>query len=211
MVTIGGGILEAAPFLRAPGPIGCGAARGSPVGYDCQEMSARTDAELVARAAAGDAESLGELFDRHAGRMKSLALRIVRNPEEAEDVVQEVFVQAWRQAGRFDPTRGNVLAWLSIVTRSRSLDRWRRRATRRETAVADAHELEAPRGAAGDPSAWAASSALSELPADQRGPLELAYWEGLSQSEIAGRLGLPLGTVKTRMRTGLKRLREALE
>jgi RNA polymerase sigma-70 factor, ECF subfamily len=126
-------------------------------------------------------------------------------------VVQEVFVQAWQQASRFDATRGNVLAWLSIMTRSRSLDRFRRRATRRETAVADAQELEAPRTAPGDPSAWAAKTALSDLPADQRGPLELAYWEGLSQAEIAERLGLPLGTIKTRMRTGLKRLREALE
>lgn len=173
-------------------------------------MSPLTDAELVAGAAAGNAERLGELFDRHAGRMKSLALRIVRSPEEAEDVVQEVFIQAWRQASRFDAARGNVLAWLSIMTRSRSLDRWRRRSTRRETAVSDAHELEAPGEADRDPSAWAARTALSDLPADQRGPLELAYWEGLSQSEIAARLGVPLGTIKTRMRIGLKRLREAL-
>ena len=173
-------------------------------------MKMLSDAELVVRAAAGNAECLGELFDRHAGRVKSLALRIVRNPEEAEDVVQEVFVQAWRQAGRFDATRGNVLAWLSIMARSRSLDRWRRLATRRETAVGEAHQLEAPRPAGDTPSAWAARSALSDLPADQRGPLELAYWEGLSQSEIAERLGLPLGTIKTRMRIGLRRLREAL-
>lgn len=173
-------------------------------------MNTLRDAELVARAAAGDAESLGELFDRHAGRVKSLALRIVRSPEEAEDVVQEVFVQAWRQAERFDADRGNVLAWLSMMARSRSLDHWRRRATRRETGVTDAHELEAPRTTAAGPRAWAVRSALSDLPADQRGPLELAYWEGLSQSEISERLGLPLGTIKTRMRNGLKRLREAL-
>lgn len=173
-------------------------------------MKTLTDAELVVQAAAGDSACLGELFDRHAGRMKSLALRIVRNPEEAEDVVQEVFVQAWRQAGRFDANRGKVLAWLSIMTRSRSLDRWRRRSTRRETAVADAHELEAPRPTENAAAAWAASSALAELPADQRVPLELAYWEGLSQTEIAERLGVPLGTIKTRMRIGLKRLREAL-
>ena len=135
-------------------------------------------------AAAGDAASLGELSDRHAGRMKSLALRIVRAPEEAEDVVQETFVQAWRQADRFD--------------------------ARRETAIAEAHELEA-RTATNDMSTWAAKGALSDLPRDQRELLELAYWQGLSQTEIAERLSLPLGTVKTRMRTGLKKLREMLE
>ncbi|MBK5254955.1 MAG: sigma-70 family RNA polymerase sigma factor [Vicinamibacteria bacterium] len=174
-------------------------------------MNSPSDSELVAQVAAGNAGGLAELFDRHAGRMKSLALRIVRTPEEAEDVVQEIFVQAWRQAGRFDSVRGTVLAWLSIMVRSRSLDHWRRRSTRRETGVSDAHELESPRTPGNDPRAWAAKSGLSDLPADLREPLELAYWEGFSQSEIADRLGLPLGTVKTRMRTGLKRLRKVLE
>ena len=210
---MGTSILVVAPFYVPGGPIGCldplvlGPFGSATIAGG---MKTLTDAELVARAAAGDAACLGELFDRHAGRMKSLAIRIVRNPEEAEDVVQEVFIQAWQQAARFDAKRGNVLAWLSIMTRSRSLDRWRRRSTRRETAVADAHELEAPRSTDDAPSAWAANSALAELPADQRVPLELAYWEGLSQSEIAERLGVPLGTIKTRMRIGLMRLREAL-
>lgn len=169
-----------------------------------------SDAELVARAAAGHADSIGELFDRHAGRMKSLALRILGTGDEAEDVVQEVFVQAWQQAGRFDVRRGNVLAWLSIMTRSRSLDRWRRRATRRESGVSEAHELEAPASAGNLAEGWAARTALADLPDDQRLLLELAYWEGLSQTEIATRLSLPLGTVKTRMRMGLKTLREKL-
>jgi RNA polymerase sigma-70 factor (ECF subfamily) len=173
-------------------------------------MSSPSDADLVKAAAAGDSASLGELFDRHAGRMKSLALRIVRAPEEAEDVVQEIFVQAWRQADRFDARRGTVLAWLSIMVRSRSLDRWRRKTTRRETAISEAHELEA-RTATDDMSTWAAKGALSDLPQDQRELLELAYWQGLSQAEIALRLKLPLGTVKTRMRTGLKTLRSMLE
>jgi RNA polymerase sigma-70 factor (ECF subfamily) len=173
-------------------------------------METKSDAELAAAAAAGNAESMGELFDRHAGRMKSLALRIVRSPDEAEDVVQEVFVQAFRQASRFDAARGNVLAWLSMMTRSRSLDRWRRRTTRRETVVSEAHEVEAPPAAGDDLAGFAVKSALSDLPVDQREPLELAYWDGMSQSEIAEHLRLPLGTIKTRMRTGLKRLREML-
>lgn len=173
-------------------------------------METVSDADLVARAVAGHADSIGELFDRHAGRMKSLALRILRAGEEADDVVQEVFVQAWQQAGRFDAQRGNVLAWLSIMTRSRALDRWRRRSTRRESGVSEAHELEAPGPAENVAEGWAARTALADLPQDQRLPLELAYWEGLSQTEIAARLGLPLGTVKTRMRMGLKTLRERL-
>jgi len=189
-------------------PPDCGRAA---LGYDwAKNMSSPSDADLVKAAAAGDTASLGVLFDRHAGRMKSLALRIVRAPEEAEDVVQEIFVQAWRQADRFDARRGTVLAWLSIMVRSRSLDRWRRKTTRRETAIADAHELES-RTATDEMSAWATKGALSELPQDQRELLELAYWQGLSQTEIAERLNLPLGTVKTRMRTGLKKLREVLE
>lgn len=181
------------------------------VGYDCaKDMKALSDADLVRGAAGGDAACIGELFDRHAGRMKSLALRIVRGPEEAEDVVQEIFVQAWRQAERFDARRGSVLAWLSIMVRSRSLDRWRRRTTRRETAISEAQAL-AEKARPDDASAWAARGALKDLPEEQREPLELAYWEGLSQTEIAERLGQPLGTIKTRMRSGLRKLREALE
>mgnify|MGYP000148819565 CR=1 FL=1 len=172
-------------------------------------MKAQSDADLVKGAALGDAACIGELFDRHAGRMKSLALRIVRAPEEAEDVVQEIFVQAFRQADRFDPRRGPVLAWLSIMVRSRSLDRWRRRNTRRETTITEAQELEA-QAPTPDLSAWAAKTALQALPKEQRDLLELAYWDGLSQSEIALRLKRPLGAVKTRMRTGLRALRDAL-
>lgn len=181
------------------------------MGYDyARNMNSPSDADLVRNAAGGDAACIGELFDRHAGRMKSLALRIVRVPEEAEDVVQEVFVQAWRQAERFDSRRGTVLAWLTIMVRSRSLDRWRRRTTRRETAITEAQAL-AEKAPPDEVFAWAAQGALQDLPADQREPLELAYWEGLSQTEIAERLQQPLGTIKTRMRSGLQKLREALE
>jgi len=103
-----------------------------------------------------------------------------------------------------------VLAWLSIMVRSRSLDRWRRKTTRREDSVTAAAELVASGNREGDPAAWATRTALSDLPAEQREPLELAYWEGLSPTEVALRLNLPLGTVKTRMRTGLRKLREVL-
>ena len=170
----------------------------------------RMDAEgtrLIRRLAKGDATALGEFFDRYAGRALGLALRIVRNRTEAEDVVQEVFVQVWRQASRYDPARGNPEAWVCTMARTRALDRLRWRAARRE----DSSESAPPRvEAPATEDALAVRQALGDLSVEQRRALELAYYEGLTQSEIAHRLGEPLGTVKTRIRTAMIRLREAL-
>jgi len=163
--------------------------------------------QLLQRLAAGERDALGELFDLHAGLVHGLALRVLRDPAEAEDVVQEVFVQVWRQADRFDPSRGRPEAWLCTIARTRALDRLRRRSSRREDPAEAAPGLVAtPAPALG----IAVRDALATLPFEQRQPLELAYYEGLSQTEISERLGAPLGTIKTRMRTGLLRLRERL-
>jgi len=170
-------------------------------------MSAPEAESLLRRLTGGDAAALGEFYDRYAGLVNGLALRILRNPAEAEDVVQEVFVQVWRQAERFDPARGSPEAWLCTIARTRALDRLRRRASRRED-PADA----AP-GASAPPrteEALAVRKALEGLSADQRHALELAYYEGLTHTEIAARLGEPLGTVKTRIRTAMIRLRDVL-
>jgi RNA polymerase sigma-70 factor, ECF subfamily len=162
---------------------------------------------VLDRLAAGDHSALGEVYDRYAGLVNGLALRILRNTAEAEEVIQEVFVQVWRQAERFDPARGSVEAWICTIARTRALDRLRRRASRREDsddAIPGVSEI--PKTV----EALAVRKALETLSADQRTALELAYYEGLTQSEIAERLGEPLGTVKTRIRTAMIRLRDVL-
>jgi RNA polymerase sigma-70 factor, ECF subfamily len=170
-------------------------------------MAASPTSALLDRLAAGDHAALGEVYDRYAGLVNGLALRILRNTAEAEEVIQEVFVQIWRQAERFDPARGSAEAWICTIARSRALDRLRRRTSRREDSD------EAITGASDMPrtvEALAVRKALDGLSADQRTALELAYYEGLTQSEIAERLGEPLGTVKTRIRTAMIRLRDIL-
>ncbi len=163
---------------------------------------------LLDRVARGDAQALGEFYDLFAGLVNGLALRILRDRSDAEDIVQEVFVQAWRQAARFDASRGTPEAWICTITRSRALDRLRRRAVRREDCTDEPPAVgAAPRAE----EALAVRAALRSLSADQRTALELAYYEGLSQSEIADRLGQPLGTVKTRIRTAMLRLRGMLQ
>ena len=175
---------------------------------------AESDRALVARVEARDAEALGVLYDRHSARLLGLAQRIVGDTGEAEEVLQEVFLHVWKAAATYDPSRGPVLAWLLVATRSRSIDRVRSR----RPAGAGARSLEdAPEAASReDVEADAATrewedqcrAAIAELPADQRRALELAYFEGLTQQEIAEATASPLGTVKTRVRLGLMKLRE---
>jgi RNA polymerase sigma-70 factor (ECF subfamily) len=163
--------------------------------------------ELLRRLTGGEVAALGQFYDLHAGLVNGLALRILRDAAEAEDVVQEVFVQVWRQAERYDPGRGSPEAWLCTIARSRALDRLRRRTTRREDPEPSTPaSITTPR----TEEALAVRKALDSLSPDQRRALELAYYEGLTQTEIAQRLGEPLGTIKTRMRTAMIRLRDLL-
>lgn len=163
--------------------------------------------DLVRRLAAQDQSALAEFYDRFAALVNALALRILRDSSDAEDVVQEVFLQVWRQADRFDPSRGSPEAWLCTIARTRAIDRLRRRAARREEPEEAAPP---PAGGPRNEETLAVRKAISELSEDQRRALELAYYEGLTQTEIAARLGEPLGTIKTRIRTAMIRLREAL-
>ena len=170
------------------------------------------------RLRAGDSAALEELYDRHAGLLYSVILRIVRESSDAEDVLQETWVQAWRRAAAYDGARGTVAAWLLTIARSRAIDRSRSLRSRQsaETA-AEAHEAARP-APASDPARDAAHrrthervhAALETLAPQQREVLALAYFGGLSQSEISERCGAPLGTVKSWVRQGLKRLRELI-
>jgi len=175
------------------------------------------DRSALERMARGDQNALAELYDRHARPVYSIAHRILQDAADAEDVVQDVFSQAWRQASRYDAARGAVGAWLLTVARSRAIDRLRAKRVR-------------PDGVAGgkvvrdvlDPALLQDAqllsteqvervrAALTELPDLQRSALELAYYEGLTHAEIAERLQEPLGTVKTRIRLAMQKLRDAL-
>jgi RNA polymerase sigma-70 factor (ECF subfamily) len=180
-------------------------------------LSAAEDLRIMHRLAGGDAEAVGDLYDRHGRAVYALAYRILRDDSEAEDVVQEVFVQAWRQAGAYDVRRGAVAAWLLVMGRTRAIDRLRRRTTRART-VETSDTLPDPVDPGAGPESTTFSldaatrvrAALDGLSEPQRTSIELAYFEGLSQTEIAERLREPLGTVKTRIRSGLLKLRAAL-
>ena len=176
-----------------------------------------TDAALVARIETRDADALAHLYDRHAARLLGLAQRILGAGGEAEEVLQEVFLYVWRGAGSFDASRGSVLAWLLVATRSRAIDRLRARrpAARGEFKRLDeSPESAAPVDVERDSAAreWESvcRAAIGELPDEQRRVLELAYFEGLTHVEIAEKTATPLGTVKTRVRLGLMKLRERI-
>ncbi len=167
--------------------------------------------------AAGETAALGELYERYSDLLFSLAMRIVGGEADAEEVLQDSWLQAWRSAGTYDPRRGAVGAWLVTIARSRALDRVRALGSRRRAeSVAGAEALSEPPRPAPDPATGFArrmlredvASALTSLAPQQRQVVELAYFEGLSQSEIATRLGAPLGTVKSWTRQALIRLRE---
>jgi RNA polymerase sigma-70 factor (ECF subfamily) len=170
---------------------------------------AELDAALVAKMAAGDRQAMSELYLRHCGILLGLAVRIVKDRREAEDLLHDVFLEAWRAAKTFDPKRGRVRTWLAIRMRSRALDLQKSARVSRNAGDA-ALETLVDDSASASPDHARVRAALTELGADQRRVLELAYFEGLSCTEIAERIAIPVGTVKSRLAAGLDRLRAGM-
>ena len=174
-----------------------------------------SDEAVVALVARSEESALAELYDRHSRVAYGLALRVLRDEALAEDAVQEAFLQVWRTAGRFIPERAKASTWILTLVHRRAVDLVRREQRRRTEQLAEADDVRTGSSAADD--AWLrfererVQGALRRLPDTQREALELAYYGGFTQSELAERLGQPLGTIKSRMFSGLAHLRELLE
>lgn len=173
--------------------------------------------DYVQRTALGDEGAFASLYDETSSLVYGLAMRMLANTEDAEEVTLDVYNQAWRIAKTFQTERGTVTAWLMTMTRTRSLDRIRARTSRQKNVDPMPEQYDAPATTASPEEESMAGqqrklvlAALNQLPPDQRKALELAYFQGLSHSELAASLGEPLGTVKTRIRLGMIKLRELL-
>jgi len=181
-----------------------------------------TDEALMTRVAAADARALEKLFDRHSGVIKSVIFKIIHNEAEAEDVLMEVFYEAWNNASKYSEEKGKALGWLVTMARRRGIDRLRKRQS--YSRATDRLQVEVEH----DPEAWISGrdpdgdteradvrafirARMDELPPFQREAIEYAFFKGMSQREIAAHTGIPLGTIKTRIELGLKKLSISLE
>ena len=176
------------------------------------QPSSEDDASLLAKIQSGDEHAMASLFDRYSKVVYSVALRVLRDPSSAEDVLQEIFMQIWRNPDGFSAARGSLGGWLAVVSRNRSIDALRRR---RPTDSVDDVVLASPYNLANEAERNSlmerARGVISNLPAEQRKTLEMAFYDGLTHSEIAEMTGDPLGTVKTRIRSALLTLRKAFQ
>ena len=166
---------------------------------------------LVSAIRSGDEQAMAQLYERYSPIVYSVALRVLGETGAAEDILQDVFMQLWRRPDSFDASRGSLPAWLAVISRNRAIDSLRKR--RPETDIADVIVSVEPNLAGAE---WSGAmekirGALGSMPPPQRSALEMAYFEGLSHTEIAERTGEPLGTIKTRIRSGLLALRKVFE
>lgn len=174
-----------------------------------------TDADLMARIRGRDQHALIEIYRRYGRRVYPLIRRIVQNPALAEEVVQDLFMRLWERPEAYSPQAGQLISWLLTVGRNLALDARRRESRRADLFVSQSEETERNQRAVALPPfdgalSFAIRQAIENLPCDQRQALELAYFEGLTHGELASRLGEPLGTVKSRLRLAVAKLREAL-
>jgi RNA polymerase sigma-70 factor (ECF subfamily) len=185
-----------------------------------ENESGNRDVELLRQIAAGNRAAFAEFYDRHSTLMFSIACKILNDASEAEDVLQETFVQIWQKAARFNPNLGKASSWAAILVRNRAIDKIRasqRRSRLAEEAgselaiAAEKADASANETVHGRENALLIQSAIGRLPDEQRQAIELAYFSGLTQDEISKKLNTPLGTIKARIRRGLLKLRDQLE
>jgi RNA polymerase sigma-70 factor (ECF subfamily) len=186
--------------------------------YSAAKRAGTEEAKIVRRIVAGEADALSDLYARYSGMLLALARRVLGNTSDAEEVLQECFLQVWKQAGRYDPARSSVSTWLVLITRSRAIDRLRSRKVGDKAVTAvkqeklDTHT--SPEGV-GDVLMQERRERLrremKNLPDEQREVLEMAFYKGMTQREISEETGTPLGTVKTRTLLAMRKLRKALE
>ena len=169
-----------------------------------------TDAEIIARIYSGDEGAMASLYDRYSHVVYGVALRVLSDSTAAEDILQDVFMQLWRNPQAFNASRGSLAAWLAVIARNRAIDQLRKKrpgAEAAETVIAVDPELQ--NTAERNQTIEKVRTVLAGMPADQRAALEMAFFEGLTHVEIAGKTGQPLGTIKTRIRSGLSAVRKA--
>jgi RNA polymerase sigma-70 factor (ECF subfamily) len=194
----------------------------SPSNVPHKQPTAVVTASLLAAVAKGDTQAFAELYDATSTILFTMAMRMLGDREDAADLLQDVYAEVWRKGARYDPARGTPTAWLVTLTRSRGIDRLRSRAVKggrtsvsldeTPSAAETAGDDPGPLDAAADLELRAAvTKAMAELPDAQQQALELAYYEGLSHSEIAERLKQPLGTIKTRIKLGMEKLKASLQ
>ena len=176
-----------------------------------REQPESADSSLVVRIRAGDESAMAQVYDRYSQIVYSVALRVLADTGSAEDVMQEIFMQLWRNPQSFDGNRGSMGAWLAVITRHRAIDHLRKR--KPETDIEDITvSVDTNLENETEKNIFLAKvrGLLASMPVDQRKALEMAFFEGLTHSEVAAKMGEPLGTIKTRIRTGLMAMRKAL-
>jgi len=182
-----------------------------------RDLAHLSDEAVVALVAHSEEAALAELYDRYGAAAYALARRVVRDPSLAEDAVQEAFLAAWRGAGRFMPERARASTWLMTLVHRRAVDLVRHEQRRRSDPLPEGFDAQSSNGATAEDAVWlrlereVVQDALRQLPDQQRETLELAYYAGFTQTELAERLGRPLGTIKSQMHAALRRLNELVE